>query len=272
MAYEGVQQWDEFNDESIATFWTQTANATTLTEHADGVLRTTFNGIADYNQKGIVTQGANDGLEPISAGTPLEITTRFYIEPIPYTVSGINYPIENIHSFRAFEWSMWDDNIYCWMKLSWNYAGTPSGYDMALHESCYTIDVGVDNEYDSEDVTYGPSWMTDRGVDTVLQFADENHNGWFVIKYSIDKNGNQLFLLTPDGGDTYNVTPPGLTPYDLDIGGKGGWGWGFDLTASEYNWGPSYVGGSPGPVDIDWIRGLTTTTLQGVTITKLIVS
>jgi hypothetical protein len=250
MAYSGPPNYDEFNDESIAAFWTNVSQTqATASEESEGVLRATFNGVDDTMQRVVMDQDAGDSFTPIPAGTPWEIHIRFYVPPYVHL---LDPGLTDVFGFHYFEWTMWDENIAIDMRLTWNVGQTPGGRSMDNLESCYTFEVNVANEYDSEALMYGPTYMLD--VTDELAIADETHNGWFRMSYKIDANGIQTFTLQPDFQDPIDVTPPGLTVYDLDIGGKAGWGWGWDLNLWEWNVGPTYTEGSPGPLEIDWVR------------------
>lgn len=259
MAYSGPPNWDEFNDESIAAFWTtQTQTNVTLSETAAGVLRVTFDGIDDTTQRGYVDQYAGDGFTPIASGVAWEFNVRFYLDPTPYSATGPGTLVD-VHAFRYFEWTMWDDEITYAIEVSWCYSNTTGGTSVKDYESHYRVHTVIDDE-DGIHTGTGPTNWDDwgpAGFPDITQpgiIADKNHNGWFVIKYEITTAGVQSFTVTPEGGTTVDVTPSGMPTYGHGIGGKGGWGWGYDLKANEYNNGPSYVGGSPGPIDIDWVK------------------
>ncbi len=255
MAYSGPPNWDEFNDESINAFWTNinyTGNCI-VSEIPAGYLKASFSGDANSSRV-LMDQDAEDSFTPITAGTPWEINFRFYVPSEPYEAVDPGYGTDTF-KWRRFEWSFWDNVLYGGFMLAWVYGGTPSGSDMKDHESCYIAEAYLDNEYDSEDVLYGPAHMTDRDIDIVQIIADKDHNGWFTFKWSIDASGVQKWELQPEGQDAVlDITPAGLTNYDLDIGGKGGWGWGWDQTLEE-NYGASYTGGvSEGPLYMDWVK------------------
>ncbi len=260
MAYSGPPDWDEFDDESIAAFWTGlTENAgATATETADGYLTIDFIAAPGASQRVYMDQYAGDGYTPVPSGTAWEYNERFYLPPIPYNIGDLDYGdnhYDNEVGWRYWEWGLWDENVYHEARLTWVHGATPWGNDMVGHESCYTFEVSLVDEGQSVAEVFGPSWMTDRGVDNVIEvIADENHNGWFTFRFSIDASGNQKFYLQPDNGDVLDLTPlAAVQPYNFNYGGKGGWGWGISTTYWEQQ-GGGYTGDSPGPIYLDWIR------------------
>ena len=249
-AYYGI--FDEFDDESIDPAWDVGTTAASASEIAAGYLRTTPTGVPGNNHV-VLTKEFADPSNVIPAGTPIGWSARVYIPPSPYTADQTDNG-NNVHHYRMFQWSLWDNDIYWTCTLEWAYGGLSPGYDMLNMESAYWIESDISDEYNSQTESFSTAQLAGTvRADTERVVADKNHDGWFEFRFTKSVAGVLKVEWKPDGGSWIDFTPSGLTVYDLDIGGKNSYGWGFDMTIREYN-GTSYSGPFQGPLDVDWWR------------------
>jgi hypothetical protein len=246
------------NTQKIFNFseWSQPNNIPASHEEAaDGTMTFIFGGGSEQDSVSCYQDPVGEVSEFIPPGALFSKRMRFYVPPYLYTADQTSNG-DDVYHYTQFQWNLWDDQIEWTFALAWMYGGMPAGYDMFGFESCYGINIDVSDEYNSTSVVYASSALEVAGrADYVNPVpVDETHNGWFTFRFTRNPAGEFKFEVQPDGSETwYDVTPPGLTDYDLNIGGKGSYEWGFDIYGREYA-GISYVGGTQGPIKVDWLR------------------
>jgi len=264
-----TQIYDEFNDGVLDAKWTEDPQGSSTGQEIDGNLKATHTGEAASRYMGWYQDptAGDGGLTPVPVGMPITMAMRCYIPPTPYDAS-VTELSWDLHNYHGMEIGIWDDNITWECLFAWCYGGTIKGTNMNGREPCFMARVDVDDEINVGITEYfgSPEMKYTGEVDHVIDFADQNHNGWFTLRFSKAGDGTFTFDIQPDGDDNwYSLTPPGLSKYNLQIGGKSAYGWGFELYSREINQGGyDDIGTSYGPYYMDWLRP---STLEGSSIT-----
>ena len=249
---------DEFNDQSMDTEkWNPIAlqQGATYEEAADGTLTVTFSGNVNVSSLASFTHETGLVTDKIPAGVGWGLEIRFQVLPLYYTPNQTSYGDDTMF-FKHFQNYIWDDQIYWEFDCHWCCGSHPSGMDMYGFESCYIFTSDISDEYNAEWCRWGPSVLIPSGrADYATPFpVDETHNGWFTYRFTKSAAGVIKQELQPDGNSNwYDITAPGIVPYDLDVGGKAGTSWGTDLYMREVmSWGSPPP--TSGPSKVDYIR------------------
>ncbi len=256
-----AQIYDEFDDDVLDPKWAPDPAGSGSGSEVDGSLKANFTGTAESSYMGWYQDppAGDGGIEPVPVGIPFSLAWRCFIPPLPYipSVSGLSW---DLHNYHGCNFNLWDDNINWDFMFTWCYGADINGGNMDGREPCYMARLDIDDELNpSSSTIFGsPQMVYDGKADHPIDFADQTHNGWFTMLFAKAADGTLTFDIQPDGDENwYSVTPPGLTKYNLQIGGKSVYGWGFELYMREVNQGGyDDLGISYDPYYIDWLRAL----------------
>lgn len=191
--------YDEFDDASIDPAWTQSSVNPVIEDGAEG-------GTINY-----ATTGTTDkaGLfQEFAAASNFTTTLDLVLR------NKVSKPLKPIW-YSEVELNVWDNNVNLFLNLHWVAGafsdGSPNaGVERYIIEADYQTDVENERQY----------WEIPGGFAT----------GWALIRMAHVAGELRFFYsVDPFAGSWIDVTPTAVSTFYGQLGGHGGYGWGFEI-------------------------------------------
>ncbi len=196
---------DEFDDSAIDGAWTQAGAGTMLEDGAEGGT-INFATVPALQLAGLYQEYPNAG----DYSTTIDLVQRVKVDAT-MTQGG-----DELYTKNAF--ILWDNDINIEINLGWiadkYFAGGDNlGADRYMLETTY--DTIAETETDTIEI---PAPIT---------------NGWCYTRMAHVAGELKLFFSPDPFTQWYDITPVGVSTYQGQVGGTGGYGWGFEIDHSQ---------------------------------------